>query len=707
MGQTEPSRPTERRARFAALLEGWPQPVELPRANMLAAASADDLLDELTRQRAHVWATCPNHDADELLLRFAATAMTLGGALYSAVQVRHSHSPLSAACLDELGRINQAEPGTGANLSTNAGVYSSLLAVRNVATHATLPTLMREPRLRDADFALPSLVLGLGLGGEAHVYEALGSHAASVVLGAPPALRGFWSAPQLSSAWLPDTAEHATALQSVLRILNAAAPESWPRVLTGASAHVATLRAWIVSLNEAQSNPWHAMRNLLRRKAPYACGFHQRVRLGNAADKRTLDDWFRHTPFDADGFAMALAASPWIVAGAPDQSPLLTQSLAFGGTMFGVFTTAEIAVLREWITGLKEHAAPPPETVGEVRTEPMLTVTAPSVSLQPARHPNGLRQLYHQLVNLDPSVDTHETSLEHLTALLGRAERRARREVSRLGLWPWRPSKGSEPSPLGSWALTHVSTQAAQATKPSFLPQLLSKPDVVWLLAQLAPTAFVDGAWLAGMTSVSAQHLGPARALLTIYRDELGAGDVYRHHGNLMRRTLNDHGVTLPTCDSSEFRDSPVLETSAFSLACLWLAVSRHTGTHLPELLGINLATEIAGLGVDYFRAAQLLRHHGIDPYFFTLHNSIDNADVGHTALSVAAIDDYLLDLRDRAGDEVAQAAWQRVWNGYTSYAIATRPFLLRVASKLGPGLVKRWLFERAQVFTPAALRKS
>lgn len=49
-------------------------------------AIPDVLLAELERAQS-LWATGADHDADDLLLRFAAIAMTLGGALYSAVQV--------------------------------------------------------------------------------------------------------------------------------------------------------------------------------------------------------------------------------------------------------------------------------------------------------------------------------------------------------------------------------------------------------------------------------------------------------------------------------------------------------------------------------------------------------------------------------------------------------------------------------------------
>jgi hypothetical protein len=224
----------------------------------------------------------------------------------------------------------------------------------------------------------------------------------------------------------------------------------------------------------------------------------------------------------------------------------------------------------------------------------------------------------------------------------------------------------------------------------------IGKADALWLLTQLAPMAFVDGAWLAGMARVDHQHSTLAPGLFEIYRDELGAGQVAQHHGNVMRRTLLAHGVTLPHCSEPAFRDWPGFSPAAFYLGCHWLAVAEHSAEFFSELLGVNLATELAGVGTDYFNAAALLRQNGIDPYFFELHNSIDNAAGGHTAWSVYAIDEYLRAINKQSGPSATNEAWRRIWAGYDSYALASKPLRTAIALHLGPRLVWRRLRGRS-----------
>src|SRR5690606_26017674 len=57
--------------------------------------------------------------------------------------------------------------------------------------------------------------------------------------------------------------------------------------------------------------------------------------------------------------------------------------------------------------------------------------------------------------------------------------------------------------------------------------------------------------------------------------------------------------------------------------------------------------------------SAYELRELGIDPYYFTLHTTIDNAASGHAARAVQAV----LDAMPRLGDR--KAFYRRVRNGY------------------------------------------
>ena len=82
----------------------------------------------------------------------------------------------------------------------------------------------------------------------------------------------------------------------------------------------------------------------------------------------------------------------------------------------------------------------------------------------------------------------------------------------------------------------------------------LSRADVVWLLTQLAPAAFVDGAWVQGACSSPWAASESAALLLRIYRDELGSGVVRQHHGNVMRSVQDDeHRAVLETGNGLRF----------------------------------------------------------------------------------------------------------------------------------------------------------
>jgi hypothetical protein len=123
----------------------------------------------------------------------------------------------------------------------------------------------------------------------------------------------------------------------------------------------------------------------------------------------------------------------------------------------------------------------------------------------------------------------------------------------------------------------------------------------------------------------------------------------------------------------------------------LWFSFAEHSGEFLPELLGLNLAIEMAGVGETYRMATRLLRRHGIDPYFFQLHETIDNAASGHTAWSTEGIGIHL-ELAAQQGEEAVARAWQRVWRGYAAYGATSAPLVRAVAARLGPALAWGWV---------------
>jgi len=130
--------------------------------------------------------------------------------------------------------------------------------------------------------------------------------------------------------------------------------------------------------------------------------------------------------------------------------------------------------------------------------------------------------------------------------------------------------------------------------------------------------------------------------------------------------------------EHTEFRDA------AFDLPVYLLAMGLLTEERRPEILGLNLAIEMSGLGASYLRAIDILRYHGMDPTLIQLHLSIDNPASGHTARARDAITLYLDAIRRREGHAAMNVAWLRIWLGYQSLNVAT--------FSLTAGLVCRYL---------------
>jgi hypothetical protein len=99
------------------------------------------------------------------------------------------------------------------------------------------------------------------------------------------------------------------------------------------------------------------MLRILRGKSQHGAGIHPaHVKLFGKPIRELL------RPADADRdesfepLLEALAESRWIVAGKPEDSKFLQQLCGYGGKMFGIFTKAEIEVVRDWIHDLGDEA---------------------------------------------------------------------------------------------------------------------------------------------------------------------------------------------------------------------------------------------------------------------------------------------------------------------------------------------------------------
>ncbi|KAF1043251.1 iron-containing redox enzyme family protein [Xylophilus sp.] len=173
-----------------------------------------------------------------------------------------------------------------------------------------------------------------------------------------------------------------------------------------------------------------------------------------------------------------------------------------------------------------------------------------------------------------------------------------------------------------------------------------NRAHALYFLRGVTPTKLADGSWLAGVLPHWRNPL--VDHLVRTYVEELGDGDPAKNHVLLYRRLLAANGLD----------EAPDLPDNHYIQAAIQLSLAEHTADLLPEVTGFNLGYE--QLPLHLLITAYELNELGIDPYYFTLHVTVDNSDSGHARRAVEAVQAGLP--QDAAARE---AFWQRVRTGY------------------------------------------
>lgn len=209
-----------------------------------------------------------------------------------------------------------------------------------------------------------------------------------------------------------------------------------------------------------------------------------------------------------------------------------------------------------------------------------------------------------------------------------------------------------DPAALDAWVMQR--TEAVGHQYQAYLDQrraggarryFSSKAHALHFLRGVAPTKLVDGAWLYGL--LQRWDDGRFTALIQTYLEELGEGQPEKNHVVLYRKLLASQG-----CD-----DWQQLDDEHFVQGAIQLALAEHAERFLPEVIGFNLGYE--QLPLHLLITAYELTELGIDPYYFTLHVTVDNADNGHAHKAVQGLRAAWPQMGDGA------AFYQRVRNGY------------------------------------------
>ena len=172
-----------------------------------------------------------------------------------------------------------------------------------------------------------------------------------------------------------------------------------------------------------------------------------------------------------------------------------------------------------------------------------------------------------------------------------------------------------------------------------------SKAHALYFLRSVAPTKTVDGSWLYGLV----HHWNDSRfaSLIRIYLEELGGGMPDKNHVVLYKKLLATHGC--------EHWDN--LSENHFVQGTIQLALAHQANRFLPEIIGFNLGYE--QLPLHLLICAYELNELGIDPYYFTLHVTVDNADTGHATTALSGLHEAWPVVGD------SDRFYERVMNGY------------------------------------------
>ncbi|MEQ7922156.1 iron-containing redox enzyme family protein [Xanthomonas sp. WHRI 1810A] len=187
------------------------------------------------------------------------------------------------------------------------------------------------------------------------------------------------------------------------------------------------------------------------------------------------------------------------------------------------------------------------------------------------------------------------------------------------------------PEQLEDWIAGSVSAVAEQyaaylASRHAGEPRRFfsNKSHAMYFLQHVAPTKLVDGAWLFGLLPHWADYR--FHGLVRTYLEELGDGDPALNHVSLYRKLLADLD-----CDPGD-----TLPDERYLQGAIQLCLGMNAAPLLPEVIGYNLGYE--QLPLHLMITSFELNELGIDPYYFTLHVTIDNASTGHARKAAQSV---------------------------------------------------------------------
>lgn len=613
--------------------------------------------------------------AREALVRRAALgcaplALNSGAWLQWLSSPANADDPASMSVL----ALYASDVGAGHPRASRGNAYLALLrALRLSENAAPAARLALDRRIADWAFRLPAALLAMSRRPDDFTPEILGADLCLRAVGLPPPLALVRDAHPHAADWAaldPGTARGADgdggldrARAAAEMVLAAGGDGAARAALRGFGWALAALTSWSARVYgdlDAARDPAYEMAELLRLRAREGSAYHQHFEI----EGRTLSAWLEESRTDPAGLLDALCRSKLIKPGESARSVLVNGLVGERGRMFRVFAPEDLDVIRRWIDSLAPGAGGPRPPAAPARPEKYQPLEIPVPAPQaPARRADtgriSLREAYHGLIRRNESPALRQYARDYVHGWLNRARLGVDEGETRLpAVW--------EPGSLRPWLLEQHDKHGRdfQSTAEGPVP---SREALVDSTVQLAPLTLIDGGWLQGFTDYEHASSELGHFLFETYWDELGNGIPRLNHPLIYRQVLAEMGVRLPPTGSAQFAHSPVLRDASFELPVYWLSIGRSPQSFMPEILGLNLAMELSGVGGTYRRAHIALKKYGFSTRFVDIHNTIDNVATGHSAWAADAVDSYLAALLVARGAGAQAEAWQRVRTGFRS----------------------------------------
>lgn len=289
-----------------------------------------------------------------------------------------------------------------------------------------------------------------------------------------------------------------------------------------------------------------------------------------------------------------------------------------------------------------------------------------------------LKQIYYQVQNLENFPNVAPQAREWICSLLNEAtvlmRNSSNRPVvatldtfSRIGLQS--ALVNHDQATARQWS-EYLLRRRSNGPKELFR----DRAEAQWWLKQMAPVKFVDGAWLGHINRVTLPYKISAivRSVWQVFSEELGDGDRSKNHVHVYAKLLDSANSSLPSAYDLEFIDDRqgLTEIAVWKSAVAQLLICLFPHELFAEILGFNLHFEAASL--ETMIAARELKEVGLDPAYFLLHISIDNAHSGHAAIAAESVCRYIEHVQALEGAEAAHKVWERIQSGYMlSYAMS------------------------------------